>query len=132
MVEYEIFGMYAEALILGWFDLHDRYVVTMSQFAGHSCATRLAVIGSKHQASTWPEKYRTRHDLLFELADITTATSHVYTKSAMFIRNRYLVNNADLLLAAYDGQPGGTAMTIGYAKANGVTVQIIRPVLPAA
>ena len=39
---------------------------------------------------------------------------------------------ADLLLAAYDGQPGGTAMTIGYAKANGVTVQIIRPVLPAA
>ena len=50
----------------------------------------------------------------------------------MFIRNRYLVNNADLLLAAYDGQPGGTAMTIGYAKANGVTVQIIQPVLPAA
>lgn len=47
MVEYEIFGVYAEALILGWFDLHDRYVVTMSQFAGHSCATRLAVIGGK-------------------------------------------------------------------------------------
>lgn len=84
------------------------------------------------QASKWPEEYRARHDLLFELADITTATSHVYTKSAMFIRNRYLVNNADLLLAAYDGQPGGTAMTIGYAKANGVTVQIIQPVLPAA
>ena len=84
------------------------------------------------QASKWPEEYQARHDLLFELADITTATSHVYTKSAMFIRNRYLVNNADLLLAAYDGQPGGTAMTIGYAKANGVTVQIIRPVLPAA
>lgn len=84
------------------------------------------------QASKWPEEYRARHDLLFELADITTATSHVYTKSAMFIRNRYLVNNADLLLAAYDGQPGGTAMTIGYAKANGVIVQIIQPVLPAA
>lgn len=84
------------------------------------------------QASKWPEEYRARHDLLFELADITTATSHIYTKSAMFIRNRYLVNNADLLLAAYDGQPGGTAMTIGYAKANGVTVQIIRPVLSAA
>ena len=84
------------------------------------------------QASKWPEEYRARHDLLFELADITTATSHIYTKSAMFIRNRYLVNNADLLLAAYDGQPGVTAMTIGYAKANGVTVQIIRPVLPAA
>ena len=47
----------------------------------------------------------------------------------MFIRNRYLVNNADLLLAAYDEQPGGTEMTIQTAKANGVKVQIIRPVL---
>ena len=35
------------------------------------------------QASKWPEEYRARHDLLFELADITTATSHIYTKSAM-------------------------------------------------
>lgn len=30
------------------------------------------------QASKWPEEYRARHDLLFELADITTATSHIY------------------------------------------------------
>ena len=48
------------------------------------------------------------------------------------LRKQHPEVNADLLLAAYDGQPGGTAMTIGYAKANGVTVQIIRPVLPAA
>ena len=47
----------------------------------------------------------------------------------MFIRNRYLVNNADLLLAAYDGKSGGTEMTIQTAKANGVKVQIIQPVL---
>ena len=81
------------------------------------------------QASKWPEKYRTRHDLLFELADITTATSHVYTKSAMFIRNRYLVNNADLLLAAYDGQPGGTAMTCELAHRYNVPIMQIKPTL---
>ena len=49
MVEYEIFWGCAEALILGWFDFHDRYVVTTSQFAGHSCPARLAVIGGKQQ-----------------------------------------------------------------------------------
>lgn len=79
------------------------------------------------QASKWPEEYRARHDLLFELADITTVTSHVYTKSAMFIRNRYLVSNADLLLAAYDGQPGGTAMTCELARRYNVPIMQIKP-----
>ena len=44
-------------------------------------------------------------------------------------RNRYLVDNADLLLAAYDGKPGGTQMTCDYAKRIGVPVCCIRPVV---
>ena len=43
----------------------------------------------------------------------------------MFQRNRYLVDNADLVLAAYDGQPGGTAMTCGYAEEMGAPVKMI-------
>ena len=31
-----------------------------------------------------------------------------YTHSCIFRRNQYMVSNANLLLAAYDGQPGGT------------------------
>ena len=42
-----------------------------------------------------------------------------YTKSVMFTRNRYFVDNADMLLAAYDGQTGGTQMTVKYAKQMG-------------
>ena len=57
-----------------------------------------------------------QHDWLFAQADITTATGHTYTRSAMFRRNHYLVDNADLLLAAYDGQSGGTAMTCELAR----------------
>ena len=81
------------------------------------------------QTEKWGTEYKKRHDYLFENADIVTMTGHVYTKSALFTRNRYLVNSADLLLAAYDGQPGGTAMTISYAKKVGVQVCIIRPVI---
>ena len=84
------------------------------------------------QAAKWSPEHQARHERLFELADITTATGHQYTKGAMFTRNRYLVNNADLLLAAYDGQPGGTAMTIQTAKATGVQVVIIHPVVRPA
>ncbi len=79
------------------------------------------------QASKWAPEYRKRHDALFDRADIVTATGHEYTRSCMFTRNRYLVNNADMLLAAYDGQPGGTQMTVQYARQMGVQVCCIRP-----
>ena len=70
---------------------------------------------------------RARHDRLFAQADITTATGHAYTRSAMFRRNHYLVDNADLLLAAFDGQSGGTAMTCELARRYDVPVMKIKP-----
>ena len=84
------------------------------------------------QAARWNDEYRMRHDRLFDEADIVTAIGHVYTKACMFRRNRYLVENADLLLAAYDGQPGGTAMTCDYAREVGVPVRLIMPMNCAA
>ena len=80
------------------------------------------------QTAKWAPQYQRRHDRLFDQADMVTATGHEYTKSAMFTRNRYLVNNADVLLAAYDGQPGGTQMTVQYAKQMGIQVCTIPPV----
>ena len=79
------------------------------------------------QAAKWAPEYQQRHDALFDKADIVTATGHQYTKSCMFARNRYLVDNADMLLAAYDGQPGGTEMTIRYARQMGIQVCCIPP-----
>ena len=84
------------------------------------------------QADRWEPKYQARHSRLFEQADMVTAVSHQYTRACMFIRNRYLVNNADLLLAAYDGQAGGTAMTVEYAHNMDVPVQLIMPMACAA
>ena len=84
------------------------------------------------QADRWDDEYRMRHDRLFAVADIVTATGHEYTKACMFRRNRYLVDNADLLLAAYDGQPGGTAMTCEYAREVGVSIRMIMPMAFAA
>lgn len=81
------------------------------------------------QSAKWALPYQTRYDRLLAEADIITCTGHEYSKSAIFNRNRYLVDNADLLLAAYDGKPGGTQMTCNYAKRIGVPVCCIRPVV---
>ena len=79
------------------------------------------------QSERWEPQYQIRYAVLFAEADIITATGHTYNRSCMFRRNRYLVNNADLLLAAYDGQPGGTAMVIDYARRMDVPVCLISP-----
>ena len=33
----------------------------------------------------------------------------------MMRRNRYMVDASRILIAAFDGRPGGTARTLGYA-----------------
>jgi len=83
------------------------------------------------QASKWSREYQDRYYRLMKEADITTHIGHQYTRSCMFRRNRYMVDNANLLLAAYDGQPGGTAMTVEYAENTGVPVQIVAPLRAA-
>jgi len=80
------------------------------------------------QADRWNRAYQARHDELFELADVVTVISHAYTRNCMFQRNRYLVTNADILVAAYDGQEGGTKMTVELARREGVQVLLVPPV----
>lgn len=81
------------------------------------------------QASSWPKASQARYYAILDEADIITYTSHQYSRSCMFVRNRYLVDNADLLVAGYDGQPGGTQMTCEYARECGIEGCLVRPVV---
>ncbi|MCL2508190.1 MAG: DNA-protecting protein DprA [Oscillospiraceae bacterium] len=47
-----------------------------------------------------------------------------YGKRAALIRNRQIVDRADLVLAFWDGISGGTAYTIKYAKSIGVRISV--------
>lgn len=79
------------------------------------------------QASRWSYQEQARYARIMAQADIVTYVHHSYSKEAAFDRNRYMVDQADLLVAAYNGRPGGTAMTIDYAKRTGVPVTCIAP-----
>ncbi len=82
------------------------------------------------QAASWSEDYRARWQRCIDEADMVTIVSHEYTKQCLFARNRYMVQQADLLLACYDGKEGGTKMTVDYAKRSGCRVCIIPPIKP--
>jgi uncharacterized phage-like protein YoqJ len=80
------------------------------------------------QADKWSDEQRERWLNVIEASDRVVHVSHEYDKGVFFRRNHYLVENSNLLLAAYDGHPGGTAGTIAYAKRHGVKVVTIAPI----
>ena len=90
------------------------------------------VIPFDGQADRWTPAQRRRWLDIIEASDQVVHISHGYDRGVFFRRNHYLVERADLLLAAYDGQPGGTAATVAYARDRGVRVARITPVRRAA
>jgi hypothetical protein len=42
-------------------------------------------------------------------------------------RNRYMADQASMIIAVFDGQPGGTRYTLNYAKKRGLSATIIMP-----
>ena len=51
--------------------------------------------------------------------------SEHYSSDCFIARNGYMVDKADVVVWAYDGQSGGTAYTVNYAlKQNKIVIQI--------
>lgn len=88
----------------------------------------IMVIPFDGQADKWSREQRGRWLEIIEASDKVIHLSHGYDKGVFFRRNHYMVDHANLLLAAYDGQPGGTAGTVAYARRHGVRVACIAPV----
>ena len=84
-----------------------------------------AVIPFGDQPGRWTEKQRRRYNALIDSADRVTVLQTAYTSDCMMRRNRWMVDRSDLLLACYDGRPGGTMNTILYAERSGLRVMLV-------
>ena len=84
-----------------------------------------AAIPCPTQADDWPEAERQRYCQLLAACDYETLVSARYTPDCMQARNKYMVDSSTVLLACFDGRPGGTMNTILYARRQGVQTVII-------
>ena len=84
-----------------------------------------AVIPFGDQPGRWNEKQRRRYNSLIDRADRVTVLQTVYTSDCMMRRNRWMVERSSVLLACYDGRPGGTMNTILCAERSGLRVILI-------
>ena len=88
----------------------------------HPDVTVEAAIPCPTQADAWLPAQRERYDRLVAACDFETMVSGQYTSTCMLRRDRYLVDHASLLIAAFDGTSGGTRYTVEYALNQGLAI----------
>ena len=89
---------------------------------GHPEITLEAAIPCPTQAQAWPAQQRQRYERLVAACDLETMVSSQYTPTCMQRRDRYMVDHASLLIAAFDGSAGGTRYTMEYAMRRGLQI----------
>ena len=73
----------------------------------------------------WKQEWQRRYAAILAEADLVKTICPAFSMSAYQKRNEWMVDHSGLLLAFYNGAPGGTANTIQYARKHGVDVNII-------
>lgn len=92
----------------------------------------LAAIPFINQESMWPEQSRkTYHALLKVASEQVIVSEGAYSAEKMQIRNAWMVDHCDKLIAIWDGTPGGTGNCVKYAQAVGKEIIFINPRLTA-
>ena len=90
--------------------------------AAHPDVTVEAAIPCPTQADAWPPSQRERYRRLVAACDFETLVSARYTPYCMQRRDRYMVDHASLLIAVFDGTPGGTQYTVQYAMSRRISI----------
>ena len=106
--------MYAAEIVLG----------LKSSYAGLILES---AIPCETQAAKWTEEQRDRYFDIAAQCDKETLIQNQYTPDCMQKRNRYMVDQADCVIAVWDGRPSGTGKTVQYAQRQGKPIRIINP-----
>ncbi len=92
------------------------------------CKIKLhAAIPCENQEGAWSMEDKEKYYYLLSKCESINYTSKIYNDRCMLLRNEFMVNNSDRLIAVWNGQMrGGTAYTVRYAKKCGKEIYLIR------
>ncbi len=86
-----------------------------------------AVVPCRGQESRWTPVDQRRYREILSRCDKVMCLSESYTADCMRKRNTALVDLCDVLVAVFDGKPGGTKQTVDLASRRGRKTIIISP-----
>ena len=85
----------------------------------------IACIPCEQQDLKFDIKQKTEYRKMLASADEKIYVSKEYTKTCMFKRNMFMVDNASVLIAYLKNDKGGTYNTVKYAERKGVNIIMI-------
>lgn len=79
----------------------------------------------------WKKEQTLAFKKIMSLSDkIIYVSEKDYFEGCMIIRNKYMIDNSNLLVAAFNGSPGGTKQTLEYAKKSYINIVVIEQKIP--
>lgn len=88
----------------------------------------LAAVPFEGQERAWPEaSQKVFHKLLDKAAEVVIVSEGGYAAFKMQVRNAWMVDHCDKLIAVWDGTPGGTGNCVNYATSKDKEIIRINP-----
>jgi uncharacterized phage-like protein YoqJ len=86
----------------------------------------VAAVPFKGQEVVWNEESKKEYNELLDLAEeVVFVSSPGYSAWKMMKRNKFMVDNSDIVIACFDGNNGGTKNCFEYAKLKGKKIFLI-------
>ena len=103
-------------MALGW----DTALAEAAVMVGVPLVATVPFVGQERR---WSEAAQVRfHDLLASCAEVIYVSEGPYAAHKMQLRNAYMVEHSDRVLALWNGTPGGTGHCVRYAQGSGTRV----------
>lgn len=85
-------------------------------------------IPCQNHSSRWVKESKVIYDdILSKADDVTLVTDAPYNPWLMQKRNEYMVDNAEMVFAVWDGTNGGTGNCVNYAKKKNKPIYVLHP-----
>lgn len=83
------------------------------------------------QERLWNQQSQRAYNILLNKAsEVNIVSEGNYTAQKMQIRNEWMVDNSNILIAVWNGSSGGTSNCINYAKSKNKEIIFINPKKP--
>ena len=80
-------------------------------------------------AARWKDEWKNQYNALLHDADLVVNVSDHYHRGVFQVRNEWMVDHSNRVIAVYNGAAGGTKNTIDYAEKHGITVIVSMPIM---
>ena len=86
-----------------------------------------AALPAADQTNGWEDFDRGIYYMLLDQADKRVCLDRKMTRYSALKRNEYMIREADLVIAVFDGKKGGTSHTVGLARKKKRGIWLIDP-----